>query len=149
MKNNILPLLNYYRLVTIHKIYVFYYMFKICNKLMLRAILHDCSKYNYSEAKGFLHLIAVFINAQYGTPEYYSILDKERDIINQHYKKNDHHPEHHNSINDMNIYQLLEMISDWKSSVKKNKNGNIKRSFDINEKRFNISPELLKILKTI
>ena len=141
---------RYFLLTTTHKFFVIMGMARVCCKLMKSAIVHDMSKYSKAEYDGFKKLITVFRNTQYGTPEYSAILEKERDTINLHYSRNKHHPEFHkNGLDDMDFYLLTEMIVDWRASVRKNKNGDIKRSFEINEKRFNIKPEILRILKSI
>ena len=40
----------------------------------------------------------------------------------------------------------VEMLADWAAASKRNKNGNIHKSIAINTPRFNISPQLAKIL---
>lgn len=51
------------------------------------------------------------------------------------------------NITEMDLIQLLEMIADWKAATMRHKDGDINKSLEINQKRFNMSPELVKILK--
>lgn len=49
-------------------------------------------------------------------------------------------------IDDMNLIDIIEMFCDWKSSSMRHMDGNLRKSIEINSKRFNISPQLTKIL---
>lgn len=46
----------------------------------------------------------------------------------------------------MNLIDLLEMICDWLSAVKRHNDGSISRSLEVNQKRFGYSDELKQIL---
>lgn len=46
----------------------------------------------------------------------------------------------------MNLFDLLEMICDWKAATERHADGNLLKSFEINKDRFEISSELLEIL---
>ena len=46
----------------------------------------------------------------------------------------------------MNLIDLLEMLADWKAASERPADGDIKRSLEINEKRFNIPKPLMQIL---
>lgn len=39
------------------------------------------------------------------------------------------------------------MLCDWKAATKRNKNGNIRKSIEINAQKYNISPQLEQILE--
>ena len=59
-----------------------------------------------------------------------------------------HHPEcHKNGINDMNLLDLIEMFCDWKAASERHNDGNIRKSIEINGKRFNMSDQLVKIFE--
>ena len=140
----------YYAITTKHKFYVLYYMTITCAKLMWRAITHDLTKYSLIEARGLAKFTNKFVNIQYGSKEYNDILSKEKETVAIHYKRNSHHPEFYNGdVSKMSFYDLCETVIDWKSAVKKNINGNIERSFNINKERFNIPDNILKIMKSI
>ena len=64
--------------------------------------------------------------------------------IQHHYAACTHHPEH---FNDMNIFDILEMLLDWKASSERQNDGNIRKSIDIATDRFNINPQLKQVLE--
>ena len=67
--------------------------------------------------------------------------------LDHHYANNSHHPEHYkNGIMGMDLIDLIEMICDWKAATERNANGDIMKSIEINQKRFNYSDELKQIL---
>lgn len=46
----------------------------------------------------------------------------------------------------MNLFDLMEMLVDWKAASERHKEGNIFKSIEINVKRFKISEQLHRIL---
>mgnify|MGYP001576204131 CR=1 FL=1 len=65
-----------------------------------------------------------------------------------HYAYNRHHPEHFkHGIKDMNLIDILEMLCDWKSSSMRHNDGNILKSIEINQSRFDFSDELRTLLE--
>jgi hypothetical protein len=46
----------------------------------------------------------------------------------------------------MNLIDLVEMICDWKASSMRHENGDIKKSIEINQERFNYDDILKSIL---
>lgn len=88
---------------------------------------------------------------KYGSEEYKNCLKHIRPAIQIHYQRNSHHIEHYPAYTDMSIYDLIEMICDWRAAVKRHRypNANLEKSFEHNKKRFNLSDEIVKILKTI
>ena len=59
-----------------------------------------------------------------------------------------HHPQFHpNGVSDMTLMDVVEMFCDWKAAVERTKDGNFDKSLEINEKRFNIAPQLINIFK--
>lgn len=55
--------------------------------------------------------------------------------------------EHTSSINNMNLFDILEMFIDWNAAVRRHKDGAILRSIEVNQKRFAISPQLVEIFR--
>ena len=134
---------------TIHKIWIIWYTLKFCFKLLSFAIIHDLSKYSWVEAKGFASTIFDLKRSTYGTEEYKRLLQKIDPSIQNHYKKNAHHPEFYNNIKEMPLIHKIEMIIDWKSATRRHKNGDLKKSIEINNKRFNLSKNDLETLTQI
>lgn len=116
--------------------------------LMSRGETHDNSKFEEPELTIFAQNTAKLAAVEYGTPEYAALLKEVRPAIEHHYAKNCHHPEHFpNGINGMTLVDLIEMLSDWEAATARNKNGNIRKSLEVNAERYDISPQLQQILK--
>lgn len=113
-----------------------------------RTRVHDLSKLETPEAEIFGEYGEGLSKTQYGSPEYEELLVKVRPALEHHYAKNRHHPQHWpNGIDDMTLIDLCEMLADWRSATERNKDGNIRKSIEINTKRFNISPQLARIME--
>lgn len=50
-------------------------------------------------------------------------------------------------IGEMTLMDLMEMLCDWKAATQRNKNGNIRKSIEINADRYKINAQLRKILE--
>lgn len=120
---------------------------KYIHDLLNRGINHDASKLNYNQASVFDKCIGRLHNAEYNSEEYKQLLKELQPALIHHYKLNDHHPEHFdNGIQDMNMLQLLEMLADWKASCSRVKDGDIIKSIEINQNRFNYSDDIKSLL---
>ena len=125
-----------------------FFLNKFITELIHRGEVHDDSKLEEPELSGFAENTAKLKTVGYGTPEYAEMLKELKPIIDHHYAKNRHHTEHWpNGINDMNLVDIIEMLSDWKAAGERNKNGNIRKSIEVNTERYGISPQLRKILE--
>lgn len=120
----------------------------IATRILARGDLHDRSKLEQPELDYFVahtHRLAAFT---YGSEEYKKCLAEIKPALDHHYAKNSHHPEHHkNGIDDMTLIDLVEMFADWKAATLRHHDGNIKKSIEVNGKRFDINPQLVKILE--
>jgi len=119
------------------------------NNLTDRAMKHDQSKLVDPEKSAFDRLKALSLSGMdYGSAEYRACLAAEKPAIEHHYKHNSHHPEFYpNGIDGMSMFDVLEMLLDWKAATERMKNGgDIRRSLHINRERFKISPQLESIL---
>ncbi len=113
-----------------------------------RIKAHDHSKLESPELEIFTIFTPKLKGTTYGSDEYRGFLKEMKPAIDHHNCHNRHHPEFHkNHINDMTLIDLVEMICDWKAASMRHDDGDIMRSIDINEKRFNISPQLADILR--
>lgn len=121
---------------------------KFALKLQKQIQKHDASKLKSPEKEGFDKYTPMLAKMEYNSPEYKKCLEELKDpYLKHHYESNSHHPEHfENGIDGMNLYDLIEMLCDWKAAVKRNKNGNIYKSLEINKGRFKISNQLYNIL---
>ena len=117
--------------------------------LIHRASIHDASKLESPEKEGFDACVPKLKNLVYGSDEYKNALKEIKPTLDHHYANNSHHPEHYsNGINDMSLFDILEMLLDWKAATERMQNGgDIWKSIEHNEKRFNISEQLTRILQ--
>jgi len=114
--------------------------------LISRAVNHDNSKLHSPEKEGFDNYNYALKNVTYGSDEYKKLLSELKPVLDHHYTNNDHHPEHFkNGIEGMNLINLLEMLLDWKAATMRHTDGDIFKSIEINQKRFNYSDELKQI----
>jgi hypothetical protein len=119
------------------------------NNLSQRAIVHDASKVIEPEKSAFDRLKALSLSGMaYGSEEYRACLRAEKPAIQHHYANNSHHPEHYeNGLDGMSLFDVLEMLLDWKAATERMKDGgDIRASLTINRDRFKISPQLESIL---
>jgi hypothetical protein len=145
---------------TVHKLWVLYYLSRfiyylcensqIAKQLIWRGITHDLSKYGWTETKHFMRALKHRGRTNYGTLEYNEYLKILKPALDHHYQKNSHHPQHYDGTTDlMSHVDQIEMLCDWLASVKRNDNGNIFNSIEINQKRFNYTDERKNMYLTI
>ena len=85
---------------------------------------------------------------EYNSPEYKECMAGLKPAIEHHYQVNSHHPEHYpDGFAGMSLLDRIEMYCDWKAAVKRNKNGDLNKSIEINAKRFNIPPEWVEAFR--
>lgn len=99
-----------------------------------------------SEKEIFDQFTPLLKNSTYGSEEYKKFLTEMKVGLDHHYENNSHHPEHFdNGIQGMSLFDLLEMLCDWKAATMRHADGDIHKSIEINQKRFGYSDELKKI----
>jgi len=122
-------------------------LIRCAKDLTARAIFHDNSKLRSPEKELFDELTPKLAGCTYGSDEYKGYLSELKVALDHHYANNSHHPEHYeNGIDGMDLFDVIEMLMDWKAATERHNDGDILKSLDINEKRFNISPQLKSIL---
>lgn len=121
---------------------------KLIIQLLDRAQKHDQTKLEHPEVEVFAQYTDQLSTLTYGSKNYDDCKALMFTALEHHYAHNRHHPEHFkNGIDDMNIIDLVEMFCDWKASASRGTDGNIRKSLEINGRRFNMSPQLVKILE--
>lgn len=119
-----------------------------CNILAKRGIEHDQSKLKSPEKELYDELTPILENLTYGSEDYKKSLEKLKPALEHHYANNTHHPEHYkNGVDDMDLFDVIEMFFDWKAAGERHKDGNIFKSIEINKKRFKLSDQLTKIFE--
>lgn len=117
-------------------------------ELLKRGENHDKTKLDNPELDLFAEYTPKLAACTYGSDEYKENLDAIKVALEHHYANNRHHPEHFkNGINDMTLIDLIEMFCDWKAASERHNDGNIRKSIEINGKRFNMSDQLIKIFE--
>lgn len=120
----------------------------IIKEIIFRGERHDNSKLISPEKEVFDKYTPKLKNSTYGSDEYKSFLKGMGKGLKHHYENNRHHPEYwKNGINDMDLVDIIEMLMDWKAASERHNDGDIMKSLEIQKDRFNISPQLIKIMK--
>lgn len=84
----------------------------VVRDLIERGELHDQSKLQDPEVTIFDEFTSRLRTCQYGSEEYKGYLTEMKPALDHHYAKNRHHPEHFNSVSDMNLIDIMEMFCD-------------------------------------
>jgi len=123
-------------------------LFECVSNLSHRGQVHDASKLQEPEKSAFDACTLKLKTMPYGGPEYKAALTELGPALKHHYEANGHHPEHWtNGLDDMSLFDIVEMFIDWKASTERMANGgDIRKSLEINTDRFKISPQLKSIL---
>lgn len=115
-------------------------------ELAMRAIVHDRSKLASPEKELFDEMTPILKTITYGSDEYKASLAKLKPALDHHYANNSHHPEHYpDGVDNMSLFDLVEMFCDWMAATERTKDGDIRKSIQINANRFQISPQLAQI----
>lgn len=109
--------------LNLHRVMVSHYMHKVIKDLTIRARNHDKSTDDFTE----FELINKYTNEINDNIDDEEIKHTKRPLSVIHYKYNDHHPEHFDDFDNMNLIQLLEFVCDIvaKIDVRTNNNENI------------------------
>lgn len=116
-------------------------------ELMRRGNVHDNSKFT-PEEQGPLdemqRLIDIEGQAPYGTPEYSRRTALLKTMIDHHYARNNHHPEHYeDGVDGMDLFDIIEMFCDWKAASERGEESHMNLSYS--KERFKISDQLHNI----
>lgn len=116
------------------------------DELTRRGQVHDESKLKSPERELFDEMTPILKTLTYGSDEYKASLAKLKPALDHHYMNNTHHPEHYiMGVDGMNLFDIVEMFCDWMAAVERTKNGDIRKSLEINKTRFKISDQLNNI----
>lgn len=117
-------------------------------ELSNRAAKHDLSKLSNAEKPYFDEETPKLKELKFGSDEYMESLDRLKPALDHHYANNSHHPQfYENGIDGMDLFDLIEMLYDWKAAGERDNGGNIFRSIEINSARFEMSPQLASIFE--
>jgi hypothetical protein len=122
------------------------YTFRLGHQISLRGISHDDSKITDPvEKEMFDRCIPALRDNEFGTEAYQNTLADMGEGLQLHYANNRHHPEHFkDGVDGMNLVDVVEMLCDWVASAERR---GAEVDFDYVANRFNLSPQLVSILK--
>lgn len=116
--------------------------------LRKRADVHDQSKLEEPEKSSFDVHTENLSSLVYGSDEYRAELKEMKPALDHHYANNSHHPEHYpGGVDDMSLFDVMEMLMDWKAASERHQTGDIEKSIEHNQQRFGMSDQLTKILR--
>jgi hypothetical protein len=120
----------------------------VSTELSMRGETHDRSKFDRAEVDAFTEFTPKLKATTYGSQEYRAYLAQMRPALDHHYGHNRHHPEFFaQGMRGMNLIDLLECFCDWWASSMRHADGDIRRSIDVNEKRFDMPEVLAEIFR--
>jgi len=133
-----------------HILFVRTYLDRLANTLVMRGLLHDASKTNDDEFDGFVKIGKISRTYPYGSDEYKQSMRDNKDVIDLHYSRNPHHPEHHkNGVADMSLIDIIEMVCDWKAASEVYGKTSFEDSLKISIERFGLTSEQEYLVKLI
>jgi hypothetical protein len=99
----------------------------------------------------------------YGSDEYKAALGRLGEGLKHHYQHNSHHPEFFSynlegelvkdevadgtAITYMSLFDLLEMVVDWKAATERHNDGDIYKSITHNQTRFGMDEQLTSVIR--
>lgn len=121
---------------------------RVASEMLRRGEKHDQSKLEQPEVGLFTKFTPKLAGCTYGSDEYKQFCKEMKPALDHHYARNSHHPEHYrNGVDDMDLFDLIEMLVDWKAASERHNDGNIRKSIALNADRFGLSPQLVKVFE--
>lgn len=107
-------------------------------ELAKRASVHDHSKFDHDEIEQFIQM-----PQQDGAsrPPNGVLTDKQKSLIEMHWKKNRHHPEFFSDYHSMDLIDILEMCCDWHARSVQFGNDFMKYVHSVPQQRFGFDDE--------
>jgi Family of unknown function (DUF5662) len=121
-------------------------------QLAQRGANHDASKVFQPEADTFCKWRPIMnamasANLDMNDPQWAEVRKEMGAGLERHYANNRHHPEHFaNGIEDMGIFDLIEMVCDWKASALEK---GVEIDWEYISKRYKPDPLTLRRLKDL
>jgi hypothetical protein len=114
--------------------------------LLRRGQHHDDSKLGPVEKPHFDRESPMLSGVDFGSAAYEAALSRLTVALRHHYAHNSHHPEHYpDGIAGMDLYDLIEMVLDWKASSERRPivDMGLEQAFS----RFAVEPQLQAIIR--
>jgi hypothetical protein len=120
---------------------------RVIDDFVRRQREHDASKLASPEVEVFDEFTPKLSGSTYGSEEYRGFLAAMKPALDHHYARNSHHPEHYpDGVRGMSLPDVVEMLCDWLAATRRHADGDVKKSIEINQKRFGYGDELKRIL---
>ena len=114
--------------------------------LLRRGQRHDESKLGPEEKPHFDRETPMLSGVDFGSPACEAALGRLKDALRHHYASNSHHPEHYpDGIAGMDLYDLVEMVLDWKASSERRPI--VDMGLEAAFSRFAVEPQLQAIIR--
>ncbi len=121
-------------------------LYEACSNFERRAYVHDDSKLVEPEKSAFDIATPKLKELEYGSDEYKASLAELGSALHHHYQENSHHPEHYpDGIRGMSLFDVIEMLLDWKAATERHTTGDILKSIEQNQQRFGYSDDIKAI----
>ena len=141
-----------------HILLVGKYLGMFSSELIKRGSEHDASKLEEPELSIFEEFTPKLAGCTYGSDEYKAMLKEMKPALDHHYANNSHHPEYADGellgervagdrMNSMDLFSLVEMFCDWMAASQRHVDGDIMKSIDINEKRFDMDGQVAMMMR--
>ena len=103
------------------------------SEMLRRGQVHDASKLSDAEKPTFDEAIPLLSGVPYGSPEYEDVVRRLAPALEQHYRRNSHHPEHYGpqGVAGMDLFDLVEMVCDWMAAAKRNPSDGVKLAYNV------------------
>lgn len=122
-------------------------LLQVIEGIQRRVTQHDLSKLEEPEKSIFDEFTPKLKDSTYGSEEYFGFLHEMQAALDHHYANNRHHPEHfEDGVNGMTLVDMVEMLCDWKAATERHDDGDLARSLEIQQTRFDMSDQLILIL---
>jgi hypothetical protein len=119
----------------------------VCHELQARGAAHDQSKFAEEERPWYEAVIPSLRGLKWGTLEYAEAIQALGPALGHHYAHNSHHPEHYDDgARGMDLIDLIEMYCDWAAATLRNETRDLRRSIEINCRKFGMESPLRDIL---
>lgn len=124
-------------------------MHSLTSELISRGIHHDASKLTEPELPGWDQATHHLEHVEYGSEEYKAGLRAIKPVVELHYSKNRHHPEHFGDrgVNGMTLVDLVEMLCDWKAASERGKGNDFFANLPRTCEKYDIDDQLFTILQ--
>jgi hypothetical protein len=115
-------------------------------EMLRRGRVHDASKFSDAEKPALDEAMPLLKGVAYGSPEWNSIIDQIRPMMEHHFRHNSHHPEHYGNagIAGMDLFDVVEMVCDWMAAARRYPADGVR--LDLNVEKFGIEPQLAAII---